>query len=224
MDIKKLTGKQLDKLKASALLKGMTSEEIEAFLSADGCTYATYEKGEAIITRNDTRRFLIYIVKGRVEVFTSDAVYQMRRIEAGDYFGVASLFNEEGYVTDVIAGNASAMIMFEQSLVEDCIRNCPAFALNYITFLGQRIRFLNRRIALLTNDSSQHSLNGYLLRAYERWGSEFTMPLSCAALARTLNISRSALYRGLADLEKQNIIGRHGRMVTILNVDALKGE
>ncbi len=224
MNTERLTKRQIRTLSESVLLKNMTSEETETLLNDEGCLFVQFSKGETVFSKNDTKRFLMYIVKGKVEVYTADSIYQMRKIDAGNFFGVASLFNEEGYVTDVIADSDVSVIMFEQQLVDIWIRNCPTFAANMITFLCQRVRFLNRRIALLTNDSSQHSLNGYLVGAYENWGPEFTLPQSCAALARTLNISRSALYRALADLETNNIIKRQGKKITVLNIDALKGE
>ena len=94
--------------------------------------------------------------------------------------------------------------------------------MNYVRFLSDRIRFLNRKINLLANSSSENSLIGYLLNAAGRFGEEFRLEVSYTELARNLNIGRSSLYRAMDDLEEKNIIKRKGRNITLVNYDALK--
>ena len=113
-------------------------------------------------------------------------------------------------------------VMSSSHLVEECIRNHADFAMNYVRFLGSRIRFLNRKISLLANTSSESSLIGYLLNAASRFGEEFRLEVSYSQLARNLNMGRSSLYRALDDLEERNIIRRSGRNITLVNYEALK--
>lgn len=69
----------------------------------------------------------------------------MNRLGAGQIFGAAALFGEtDAYVTEIEALRATRLLFISQARMSDYIARYPVVAENYIRFLSDRIRFLNR--------------------------------------------------------------------------------
>ena len=226
MKLTDVTRSQLSDICSTFMFEGMDTETVLSVLQDDRVVCQGYLKGETVFRPEQYSRSLAYILKGSaaISMETGDGEnFPMRKIEEGSFFGVAALFNEETrYVTEISAAKDMKIVFFRESLVEECIRNHPDFAMNYVRFLGDRIRFLNRKISLLANTSSESSLMGYLMNAASRFGEEFRIEVSYSQLAKNLNMGRSSLYRALDDLENRNIIRRSGRNITLVNYEALK--
>ncbi len=226
MRLTDVTKNQLTDICSTFMFEGMNSDDVLTILQDERVICQSYLKGETVFGPQQYSRSLAYILKGSAFISMetgSGENFPMRKIEEGGFFGVAALFNEETrYVTEISAAANMKIVFFRESLVEECIRNHADFAMNYVRFLGSRIRFLNRKISLLANTSSESSLIGYLLNAAGRFGEEFRLEVSYSQLARNLNMGRSSLYRALDDLEERNIIRRSGRNITLVNYEALK--
>ena len=149
------------------------------------------------------------------------AGYPMRMIEGGTYFGAAALFGAgEIYVTRIRAMKNTRILFFAEDLIEECLRTMPAFSVNYAAFLTGRIRFLNRKIGLLSGHDSRESLAGFLAGRARLTGKRVTVA-SYAQLAKSLNIARSSLYRAMDELEERGIIKREGKEIVIMDETAL---
>lgn len=226
MELNSVTRNQLAQICSTFLFENMDKDVILSILQDDRVLCQHYGRGETVFEPEQYSRSLAFILKGSASISMQTGKrdsFPMRKIEEGSFFGVAALFNDETrYVTQIKAAREMTVIFFRESLVEECIRKHEEFAMNYVRFLGSRIRFLNRKISLLANSSSQSSLIGYLLNAASRFGEEFRLEVSYAELAKNLNMGRSSLYRALDELEDKNIIKRSGRNITLLNYDALK--
>ena len=89
----------------------------------------------------------------------------------------------------------------------DLIRREPCVAENYVRFLTGRIRFLNRRIAAFTAGAAPRKVARYL---WERRQGDGSVPLpdNMVALAASLDMGRSSLYRALDTLEAAGCLER----------------
>jgi CRP/FNR family transcriptional regulator len=225
MEKDEMTSKQIKELRDTFLFRGLYEETVERILMNPGSTMKKYRKGEIIFRPDEYSRSLGYIVSGTCKVTMDQkgsGKLPMTILSKGSFFGVAALFNEDvRYVTSVEAVKSTSILFMDQQLVMECIEKVPGFAMNYIRFMGNRIRFLNRKIEILAKGNSEKSLAGFLLSSYTAHGMEFTLPTSCSELARALNISRSSLYRALEDLENRKIMSREGRKIRILDPDSL---
>ena len=226
MKLNEVTKSQLKEICETFLFENMDSKTVRTILQDERVLCRNYAKGETVFKPEQYSKSLAYILKGSASISMMTAnrdEFPMRRIEEGSFFGVAALFNEETrYVTEIRAVKNMKIIFFQETLIEQCIREHAEFAMNYVRFLGSRIRFLNRKISLLANSSSENSLIGYLTNAASRFGESFRLEVSYSQLARNLNMGRSSLYRALDDLENRGIIVRQGRNITLLNQEALK--
>ncbi len=90
----------------------------------------------------------------------------------------------------------------------------PRVGENYVTFLSDRIRFLNRRLSTLTAGQTDGKLWRYLL-AHRGEDGVVSLPGGMTGLAETLNMGRSSLYRSLDALTAAGRICRQGKQIIV---------
>ena len=110
--------------------------------AADRCAVRDFAKGEEIGCLGE---FLCLICSGSVLVRGAgkDSTLVLNRLQAGECFGVASLFGSRVGVTAVTACEKSRLLLFSQKTVEELMQADFAFARNYICFLTDRIASLD---------------------------------------------------------------------------------
>ena len=86
--------------------------------------------------------------------------------------------------------------------------------------LNNKITFLTTRVAILTAQSSRAKLAHYLI---SRCDSQNSVLLSCSKvqLAKSLDMSRAALFREFALLTKEGVISAEKDNVKILDAEKL---
>lgn len=158
--------------------------------------------GEPLL--NKDKAALILLVKGCATVHSAGhgRAAVMRKLNAGDIFGVSTLFGDTSPVSEVSAATDCWVIMLTREIVMRCLCESFAFTQAYIHFLTDRIRFLNRRIANYTEDSTEECVL-YYIREHLTADGEFSPPGSMTELAKILHVGRSSLYRAFEHLTEQ---------------------
>ena len=134
---------------------------------------------------------------------------------AGQVFGAAALYGgDEAYVTAVSAKSACAVAFFDQAQITDWFSSHPRIAENYIRFLSDRIRFLNRRITTLSGGDVQQKAAVFL-----QANASDSVSVNMVQLAQQLNVGRSSLYRALDALEQAGQIRREGKCIQWIGED-----
>ena len=188
------------------LFQGLTSDEVQKVLSRCG-------QPVMVSKSND-----IYKV-GQVGVLLSgnavvcragDAGCEVtiRSISSGDVFGVAGVFGswKEGK-SKILAKTDCKVTYFSESTLKNIFADFPAVAYNYITFLSDRIRFLNARIDAFSAGSAVQKLYEYLLS--QAVDGEVKLNFGLAELSRRLKMGRSSLYRSIETLEQSGLVTRN---------------
>ena len=139
----------------------------------------------------------------------------MRTIGENEIFGVASVFGEwsEGF-SSIIAKTPCKVLYITEEQLKNIFTENPNVAFNYIYFLTDRIRFLNKKIDTFTAESSEEKLYEYLV-SHADGENRVKIDFGMAELARRLKIGRSSLYRGIENLEKGNLIKRDKNLFII---------
>ena len=195
------------------LFRGLDETALTAIVEAAEAP-VRYRKGEVIYRCDDFRRAIGLILEGSVTVRRE--ALMMNRLGAGDMFGAAALFDEaETYVTQITAEDEALILFLSQETMSRLLREYPPLAENYIRFLSERIRFLNRKLAVLTDGSAEHRVYNYLLAHSDEQGLT-SLPPSMVELAHTLNSGRSSLYRAGDALLKAGVIARDGRRYRLI--------
>lgn len=140
----------------------------------------------------------------------------MRNISAGDIFGMASVFGEwQENFSSITAATVCEVVYISENNLKQIFSEYPQTAINYIQFLSDRIRFLNRKIDTFSADSSDEKLFEFLLSNVDS-DNYVSLDYGMAELARRLKIGRSSLYRSIEALEKNNLISRDKNKFKIL--------
>lgn len=174
-----------------------------------------FTKGADIYAPDDYRKALGVVLRGRAEAVSakSDRAV-LTAFKTGAVFGAAALFGDGEYVSRVRAVTDCRVQFLPESLLREWFAAYPEMALNYIAFLTDRVRFLNGKIAVYTCDGTAAKLYSWLSSNCD---AEGTLPkLSMTKLAAALHMGRTSLYRGLDELEKNQLIAREGGKVRVL--------
>lgn len=176
----------------------------------------TFRRGEAICDGSTDRRALGIVLEGRAEAVSADReAAVLTGFAPGGTFGAAALFGGGGYVSCVRAVTGCEVLFLSEALLRQWLERCPRLAENYIAFLSGRVRFLNGKLAILTQDSAQHRLYRWLRESCDGAG-QLPEPLRMTKLASTLSMGRTSLYRALEALESAGLIVRNGKRIEVV--------
>lgn len=205
-------------LLSSALFRNTNSGAMLSELNF--CKVHKFKKGAYIFSRAENPRALGVIISGtaQVEKGTPDHLIVMSRLIQGDVFGAVSLYaSSDRYVTGIRAITPVTALLLPKRIMDKMIRTYPEIAVNYLTYLSERIYFLNSRIDSFTGGSAVQRLAGYFLMS-----EADTSGVPAAHLASALDIGRASLYRAFEELEKAGAIRRDGKLITVLSREKLQ--
>lgn len=151
------------------------------------------------------------IVSGSAHIHRTGDVGEkvtVRSIGAGEVFGAAGVFGEwkEGK-SCITAASICRVRYISEADLRRIMEKYPTVAVNYISFLSDRIRFLNRRIDAFAAGSAVQKLYEYLV-SLSNGEDKLTLDFGLAELARRLKMGRSSLYRSLEILQKNGLVIR----------------
>lgn len=139
----------------------------------------------------------------------------VRSIGIGEVFGAASVFGEwKSGKSRITAQTACKVLYISEDVLRRLLSEYPVIAVNYISFLSDRIRFLNRRIDAFSAGSAVQKLYEYLAELADGEKS-ITLKFGMAELARRLKMGRSSLYRSLEVLQENGLVTRCKNTFTV---------
>ena len=199
------------------LFEGLSSTEKSRCWEIDGGEEVAFAKGDVIYDSDNAKRALALVLEGSVRVLHGRVV--MNELVAGDVFGAAALFGDEDpFPTTVKAHTRCRILFIPQATVSAWMATVPRVGENYIRFLSDRIRFLNRRLATLTAGQTDGKLWRYLLAHRDENGVVYIAD-GMSELAERLDMGRSSLYRSLDALTQLGRIRRERRKIIILTTE-----
>ena len=171
-----------------------------------------FKSGELISSPNEYIGGLQIIVSGKAigtAEFEENSTI-LRMLAKGDVFGAAALFCSEDmdYVSYIRAKGKTSVLLLDADKVERMITGSSKIAENYIKFLSGRIRYLNKRISVVTAGTAEQRLSCILLEMPRDPEGCLIVP-SIAQLAKSLNLGRASVYRALQTLESSGFIKRN---------------
>ncbi len=213
-------------LSETFLFQGVTEREFQADLSfLDACYFRQYTSGSIIQSAKSPVDGIAVIVSGTAEVLssTSDAAIRLRTMEKNALFGVATLYRKDPrYATVIRAVTNTELLILPEAAVKELLRVNSKIAENYISFLSERICFLNRKLSAFTAGSADAKLAAYLSDLPKDADGTLTLSTSLSALADALGMGRASLYRALDKFESDGLIRRNGKNIVILDDESLQ--
>ena len=162
-------------------------------------------------------RELGVLLKGHVEIQSADSgrTVILHEMTAPSIFGAAALFCEKDIPMSRIEVKGDARILYVPAeAVTALLDEDKDFRRAYLTFLSERVRFLNRKIRCFTAGSAERRLALWLV---SEESDRILLPASVTALSDMLDIGRASLYRALDKLESEGLIRRNGKEIFVLS-------
>ncbi len=193
-------------LKNLFLFKGIT-ENID--YSAIG-EITAFKKGEVIYSQNNYKRALAVLINGNAEAEEQSEGGTLCMFCAGSVFAAAAVFcSEKNFVSKITAKTDCEILFISEEELTKIFTAYPQTAVNYIAFLNQKIRFLNQKISVYSSSSTEAKVLKY-------FSANSGQKCNFSAIAETLKIGRTSLYRALDALEQKNLIVRNDGKVCVL--------
>lgn len=198
------------------LLEGLTDKEKEKIISGF-CSPIKFKRDEIIYSTENFSNSLGIVCKGKAFAVTNNGhgIY-MKSFEKGACFGAAAVFGGDGkYVSTVIAKTEAEVLFISETELKQLFLDYPKTAINYINFLSEKIRFLNKKIGVLTCSNAEDTVFNYLSSA--KGGDGYAViPKSMTLFSKMLGIGRATLYRCLDSLEESGKILRDNNRIKVI--------
>ena len=157
---------------------------------------------------------LCLIIKGEARVSKGETV--ISHLKDGEIFGAAFLYNQcYEFENTVTALTALKVVIIEKSGVDELIKSDSSISFNYISYLSERIGFLNDKIEGYTKPSAEEKLMLHLQKNADINNGKCEISVSMTELSHVLQISRASLYRVIEALEQQGKICRDGKKIYV---------
>lgn len=208
------------------LFKNIESESVSQLLSRLDITVCTFVKGEVIYSPEKFECELGFIVDGECSVCrirNNGSPLSLNLLHKSDSFGITAVFSdEEAFPTVIYAKKATKVVFISKKSLISLVNDNSKIAMNIISFLTNRIEFLNKKIATLSSCGCDEKLARLLLsESVKHSGEPFV--LNCTSAAKGLGIGRASLYRGIKSLSDEGYIEYVDKKIYIKDPKGLKG-
>ena len=178
----------------------------------------SYSKNDIVFSKETQSPVICIIIKGEARVSKGETV--ISHLKDGEIFGAAFLYNQNyEFENTVTALTPLKVVIIEKSGIDALIQNDSSVSFNYITYLSERIGFLNSKIEGYTKPSAEEKLLLYLKKNSDNIDGKCEISVSMTELSRVLHISRASLYRVIEALENQGKICRDGKKIYLKGND-----
>ena len=197
--------------------RNLALEEIERLMLPVSPETRSFERNEHILSAENAEEKIGFIIRGECSVYKKREKQDilLQTLRANDSFGILTLFSNDEYPTLIIAKRQTKIVFFSKEDFLSLIRD-HRIAFNVISFLSEKVSFLNKKIAALSGATVEEKVENHLQIQYKTLGATF--PINAAALASKLNIGRASLYRALHSMEENGLIELENKKITIKNL------
>jgi len=126
---------------------------------------------------------------------------------AGEFFVEAALFSET-FHCDAVAAEPSRVCVYPKAAVLHALRAEPASAMSFLQLMAHRVMELRQRLELMKVRSAKDRVMLYLELHTGPDGRTVNLRGQVQDIASDLGLTREALYRTLASLERASAIER----------------
>ncbi len=214
--MKHFWGCKLLKYEDFFLIKGLNKQQI-CEITSNFSPVVTFEKGDIVYSSQNFSNAIGFITRG-VAVAKSDNENEthLKNFEKGMSFGAAAVFGgEKNYISTITAKTDLEVLFITEAELLNIFEKYPQTAVNYITFLSEKVRFLNKKLNVVSSNGADNTLYKYLTSQMDI-NCEMEIPKNMTLLSKTLGISRASLYRALNSLEAQGSIIKNNNKIKVI--------
>ena len=203
----------LNFLKNTRIFKDADEKLLTNVLNTYGKS-VSYSKNDTVFSKETYSPVICIIIKGEARVSKGETV--ISHLKDGEIFGAAFLYNQSyEFENTVTALTPLKVVIIEKSGVDQLIKCDSSISFNYISYLSERIGFLNSKIEGYTKPNAEEKLLLYLKKNADINNGKCEISVSMTELSHVLQISRASLYRVIEALEQQEKICRDGKKIYV---------
>lgn len=174
-------------------------------------------KGQPIFRFGDEVDAVYRVLEGEIcltRVSPEGTEIVLYRAREGDFLAEASLFATR-YHCDAICTRSGRYLRLPADVLRHCLDNDSAFALEWIAILSASLRKQRAAQERLNLKSLRMRVIHYLVDRGKEGRLELGQPI--LRWAAELGASHEALYRTLAEMEREGILQRQGQTLILLH-------
>ena len=194
-----------------------TLTEILASLSGGSGVRRRLTAGEMLFTTGDPVRSLFVVAEGQLRLLrhtAHGATLTLHVARACEAFAEASLFART-YHCDAVADVRSRVTAYPKRALLRALREDPGAALALTGHLARQVQTLRGQIELLSIKSARERVLAYLHNHLSASASRVELERTWKTIASEIGLTHEAVYRALADLERNGQIERGEKAVVL---------
>lgn len=174
------------------------------------------EKGQRIFSFGDAVDNVYRVLDGEVcltRFSPGGTEIVLSRAREGEFFAEASLFGSR-YHCNAICARSGNCLRLPVDALRHCLSSDPAFAMEWIATLSGNLRRQRAAQERLSLKSLRMRVIHYLVDRGKEGRVELDQPI--IRWAAELGASHEALYRTLAEMEREGVLQRQGQTLTLV--------
>lgn len=205
-------------LKNNMLFKNAEDANISKYVSDERCSICEFSAGDEIISHDLKNVPVGFVLEGTATITSADGGKKvlLKTIGGGAVFGISTLYAAESpFPTNIKAKSACRILFIESRAIRELIENDKGAMIGFISFLSDRVVYLNKKINAFTAGCAERRLSLFL--AENETDGVYSSSVSISSLADMLDIGRASLYRAFDKLEAEGFIEKHEKIIVIKN-------
>jgi CRP-like cAMP-binding protein len=186
-------------------------------LDQDSLERRSLARNEVRFRQGDRVTAIYFIEEGRLRLerrtFDGRLLF-LGTTPAGEFFVAAALFSDT-FHCDAVAAEPSRVRVYPKAMVLNSLRTDPASAMSFLAHVAHQIIELRQRLELMKVRSAKERLMLYFESNAEPDGRTVELRGQLQDIASDLGLTREALYRTLASLERAGAIERAGPRILL---------
>ena len=187
-----------------------------------------YRQNQNIVNENTPVLGLFFIQTGKVKVFSSGLNGRPQIVR---FANDGHILGHRGFANDVYPISATAMedsfiCFIENDPLYEMFMENPKFVIGLMEFYSRELRKVENRLKNVAQMNMREKIADALLMVIENFGltkqKELNVLIRREDIANTAGTTAEQVVRQLTEFEKEKLIAKRGRKISVLNLSGLK--
>ena len=220
-----MSKKNVEILLDTFIFSSISRKDALNILSEINYEVKSFSHGDSIYSPSHYEKKIGFVLSGEcvINKLKSDgSLVPLNTIKPGDSFGILAVLScKDEYPTQIVASRNSEILFIPQNDFLSILKKNSEVAMNVISFLSEKISFLNSKISTFASDNVEQKLANYIISEYKK-NLKTEFPFNCKKTAESLNVGRASLYRAINSLSKAGYINLINKKIYILDLNSLE--
>lgn len=187
-------------------------------------------KGTAVFRQGEIAKAFFVLLHGRLKVVKMTPHGQqiiIRFVNPGDIYGIAKALRREDYPATATAVVDSVTLAWPAQIWDDFLASHPAFAVNVMQMMGERLQEAHTRLKELSTEEVEHRVAHTVLRLVTQSGRKtdegvlVDFPITQQDVAEASGTTLHSVSRILSVWESAGLVTIGRRRILVRDVQAL---